>query len=173
MKDYWLAKLIDSVTEVDSRKRLQKAIYLLQLAGCPLQCEYILHYYGPYSFELAGLIDQLKGADIIDESPKQTGFGNIRYKSKISQKGKRVLENFQKSKTGQDVYGQIKPFIPLFKNLNDEDPWVLELAATIAYFYEGNWVKAKKHTVRFKKIRSDDSNLRKAMKLAKEFKKSA
>ncbi len=173
MRDCWLAKLISSVTEVDSRKRLQKSIYLLQRAGCPLQFSYILHYYGPYSFELAGLIDQLKGADIIDESLEQTGFGGVRYRSEISQKGKRVLENFQKSKTGKEVYGQIQPFIPIFEKLNQKDLWVLELAATIAYFYEGNWVKAKKHTVRFKKIRSDDSNLRKAMKLAMEFKKSA
>ena len=138
MKDYWLAKLIDSVTEVDSRKRLQKAIYLLQLAGCPLQCEYILHYYGPYSFELAGLIDQLKGADIIDESPKR------------------------------------RPcYIEILENLNDEDPWVLELAATIAYFYEGNWAEAQKQTETFKKLSKNDNNLKQAFSLAKSFKQSA
>ena len=173
MKDYWLAKLISSVTEVDSRKRLQKSIYLLQRAGCPLHLNYILHYYGPYSFELAGLIDQLKGADIIDESAAQTGFGNIRYTSKISKKGKRVLENFQKSKTGTVVYGQIKPFIPRFQDLNKEDLWPLELAATITYFYEGNWAEAQKQTVIFKKLARNDNNLKKAFALAKSFKQSA
>ncbi len=166
MKDYWLAKLISSVTEVDSRKRLQKSIYLLQRAGCPLQFSYILHYYGPYSFELAGLIDQLKSADIIDESPEQTGFGGVRYRSEISQKGKRVLENFQKSKTGKDVYGQIQPFIPIFEKLNQKDLWVLELAATIAYFYEGNWAEAQKQTATFKKLSTNDNNLKKAFALA-------
>ena len=166
MKDYWLAKLISSVTEVDSRKRLQKSIYLLQRTGCPLQFSYILHYYGPYSFELAGLIDQLKGADIIDESPEQTGFGGVRYRSEISQKGKRVLENFQKSKTGKEVYGQIQPFIPIFEKLNQKDLWVLELAATIAYFYEGNWAEAQKQTATFKKLSTNDNNLKQAFAIA-------
>jgi len=173
MKDYWLAKLIGSVTKVDSRKRLQKSIYLLQRAGCPLSLSYILHYYGPYSFELAGLIDQLKGADIIDESPEQTGFGGVRYKSKISKKGKRVLENFQKSKTGKEVYGQIQPFIPIFEKLNQKDLWVLELAATVAYFYEDRWTEAQKQTATFKKIPPDNSDLKRAVKLAKKFQKSA
>jgi len=166
MKDYWLAKLISSVTEVDSRKRLQKSIYLLQRAGCPLQFSYILHYYGPYSFELAGLIDQLKGADIIDESPEQTGFGGVRYRSKISQKGKSVLANFEKSETGKDVYGQIEPFISCFLELNEEDPWVLELAATVAYFNDGNWTEAQKQTATFKKLSPNDKNLKKAFAIA-------
>ena len=169
MKDYWLAKLISSVTEVDSRKRLQKSIYLLQQAGCPLQLSYILHYYGPYSFELAGLIDQLKGAGIIDESAAQTGFGNIRYKSKISKKGKRVLANFQKSKTGTEVYGQIKPFISCFQDLNKEDLWPLELAATVAYFYEDDWEKAQKQTGEFKHLEEDDRMLNKATGIAGKF----
>jgi len=169
MKDYWLAKLISSVTEVDSRKRLQKSIYLLQRAGCPLQFSYILHYYGPYSFELAGSIDRLKGADIINESPEQTGFGGVRYRSKISDTGKRVLANFQKSKPGKEVDGQIQPFISYFQGLNDEDPWVLELAATVAYFNEGNWTEAQQQTARFKHLKEDDSKLEKAIEIAAEF----
>jgi uncharacterized protein YwgA len=173
MKDYWLAKLISSVTEVDSRKRLQKSIYLLQQAGCPLHLNYILHYYGPYSFELAGLIDQLKGADIIDESQELTGFGDVRYRSKISKKGERVLKKFQESETGGKVYRQIEPFISGFQDLNEEDLWPLELAATVAYFNEGNWTEAQKQTATFKKITPDNSNLKKAVKLAKEFQKSA
>jgi len=167
MKDYWLAKLISSVTEVDSRKRLQKSIYLLQRRrGCPLQFSYILHYYGPYSFELSGLIDQLHGAGIIEERPESTGYGNVRYRSKISQKGKPVLENFQRSKTGRRVYEQIKPFIPRFQDLNQEDLWVLELAATIAYFYEGDWAEAQKQTATFKKLSKNDNNLKQAFALA-------
>jgi len=169
MRDYWLAKLISSVPEVDSRKKLQKSIYLLQLAGCPLRLSYILHYYGPYSFELAGLIDQLKGANIIDESPEQTGFGGVRYRSKISQKGKRVLENFQRSETGKKVHGQIKRFVSPFQDLNQEDLWVLELGATVAYFYEDSWKGAQARAAEFKRIRKNDRNLSKAIELAKRF----
>lgn len=174
MKDYWLAKLISSVTEVDSRKRLQKSIYLLQQhTGCPLHLNYILHYYGPYSFELAGLIDQLKGAGIIDESATQTGFGNIRYKSKINIRGTQVLTNFEKTEDGKQAMAKITPFTPRFKDLNEKDPWVLELAATVAYFYEGDWAKAQKQTATFKKLSKNDNNLKQAFGLAKSFKQSA
>jgi len=169
MKDYWLSKLISSVEKVDSRKRLQKSIYLLQRADCPLKCDYLLHYYGPYSFELADLIDQLKGAEIIKESADLTGYGNRRYISQIAGKGIHVLGEFEKSKTGKDLYAQIERFIPLFQELNKEDLWILELGATIAYYYEGNWQDAQAQTAGFKKIRKNDRNLLKATNLAKEF----
>ncbi|NQT00438.1 MAG: hypothetical protein HQ580_00290 [Planctomycetes bacterium] len=169
MKDYWLSKLISSVKKVDSRKRLQKSIYLLQLADCPLKCDYLLHYYGPYSFELADLIDQLKGAEIIKESADLTGYGNQRYISQIADKGTRVLGEFEKSKTGKDLYAQIKRFVPLFQKLNQEDLWVLELGATVGYYYKGNWEVALIQTAAFKKIRKDDKNLLRAIELAKAF----
>ncbi|MDH4206163.1 MAG: hypothetical protein OEV45_11620 [Desulfobacteraceae bacterium] len=171
MKDYWLAKLINSVPKVDSRKRLQKSIYLLQFRkNFPLKFDYFLHYYGPYSFELASAIDQLKAADIINENPEQTGFGSIRYKSQITEKGKRVLEDFQKSDEGKKANRKISPFIHLFEQLNEKNLWVLELAATIAYYHEGNWPRAQDQTAKFKKITVDDFNLKQAVKIAKDFK---
>jgi len=172
MRDYWLAKLISSVAEVDSRKRLQKSIYLLQHAGCPLQFNYILHYYGPYSFELASLIDQLDGAEVIKEFPEPTEFGSVRYKSRITDKGNRILIDFEKTGDGKQASAKITPFVPLFKDLNKEDPSVLELAATIAYFYEGDWAEAQKQTSIFKRLSKKDNNLKQAFGLAKRFKKS-
>jgi uncharacterized protein YwgA len=172
MRDYWLAKLISSVTEVDSRKRLQKSIYLLQRAGCPLHLNYIFHYYGPYSFELAGLIDQLDGAHIIDETADVLSPNVVRYKSAITSRGEKVLKNFEKTKDGKQAMAKITPFTPRFKDLNEEDPWVLELAATVAYFNEGNWTEAQKQTVIFKKLPRNDSKLKQALELAKDFKPS-
>lgn len=172
MNDYWLAKLISSVDEVDSRKRLQKSVYLLQLAGCPLKCDYILHYYGPYSFDLAGLVDQLDGAEIIKEIPQGTGLG-VRYKTHIIAKGEKALTRFEATQPGKTLRNKIKPFLSRFAKLNAEDTRVLELAATAAYFHEGNWTEAKKQTAAFKSVRIDDVQLLKAVKLAKKFKKSA
>lgn len=173
MKDYWLAKLIDSVTEVDSRKRLQKSIYLLQVAGCPLQFDYLLHYYGPYSFELAGLIDSLHGAEVIEETPDQLPSGVIRYKSAITDKGRTVLRSFERTQAGQRLRNAVVPFIDRFRKLNQEDPWVLELAATVAYYHETNWAAAQRQTATFKKISESDTRLKRAVKLARSFKKSA
>lgn len=173
MKDYWLAKLISSVAEVNSRKRLQKSIYLLQFyKGFPLKFDYFLHYYGPYSFELASLKDQLDGAEIIKEFPETTGSGSVRYKSRITDKGNRVLTNFQKSKAGKKAYRQISQFIPLFQKLNQQNLWVLELAATAAYYHKATWKDAQAQTARFKKIAIDNSELKNAVKLARTFKTS-
>jgi uncharacterized protein YwgA len=170
MKDYWLAKLIASSRKVDSRKRLQKSIFLLQRAGCPLQCEYILHYYGPYSFELAGLIDQLKGADVIRETPEPLAAGVARYKSAITPRGRNVLESFEKTKAGKKARGQIKPFMSGFKLLVEEDPWVLELAATVAYYYDCDWEYAKACTATVKGIHDRNSRqLLEATELAKKY----
>lgn len=170
MKDYWLAKLIASVPEVDSRKRLQKSIYLLQRAGCPLQCEYILHYYGPYSFELAGLIDQLKGADVIKETPEPLAAGVVRYKSAITSKGSNVLESFEKTEGGKKGREQIKPFLSEFKPLAGEDPWVLELAATVRFYYDGDWEDAKACTATLKGIHNKNSKqLLEATELARKY----
>jgi uncharacterized protein YwgA len=169
MKDYWLAKLIASVPGIDSRKRLQKSIYLLQRAGCPLKCDYLLHYYGPYSFELAGLMDQLSGAKIIEETPEQLGTGVVRYKSVITEKGTRVVNSFERTEQGQKVLRQVAPFIERFKNLTRENPWVLELGATVAYYYEDNWEYARTQTAAFKKIAHEDPQLDKAIELAKTF----
>ncbi len=167
MNDYWLAKLISSVDKVDSRKRLQKAVYLLQSAGCPLKCDYILHYYGPYSFDVAALVDCLDGADIIEETPK----GN-RYEVHIIDKGKAALKRFEKTPKGKSLFSEIQQFVPSFKQLNDENARVLELAATVAFFYQGNWAQAKEQTAKFKSVRLTDSKLQKAEELAKNFQKA-
>lgn len=169
MKDYWLAKLISCVPAVNSRKRLQKSIYLLQVAGCPLQCDYLLHYYGPYSFELAALMDQLDGADIIEETPEQLGTGVVRYASRITDKGTDVLSSFERTERGREVCGDITPFIPEFQKLNAEDAWVLELAATVGYYHEDDWQNAQVQTAKFKRIHENDTKLLTAIKLAKEF----
>jgi uncharacterized protein YwgA len=169
MKDYWLAKLISSIQKVDSRKRLQKSIYLLQIAGCPLKCDYLLHYYGPYSFELASLIEQLDGAQIIAESPEPLASGVIGYASNITQKGTKVIRSFENTSNGQRIFHEIEPFIQQFQSLSQERSWILELAATVAYFYEGNWKDAKDKTATFKRIQTQDQNLSQAVKLAKRY----
>ncbi|MHC4500796.1 MAG: hypothetical protein ACYS21_16990, partial [Planctomycetota bacterium] len=124
---------------------------------------------GPYSFELAGLIDQLDGARIIEETPEQLGTSVIRYRSKITKKGKRVLNSFEKTKRARDLRDAVAPFIPQFQELNQKDPGVLELAATAAYFYDGNWQNARTQTAKFKRIQIRDNKLLQAVKLAKGF----
>lgn len=168
MKDYFLAKLISSVEVVDSRKRLQKSIYLLQRAGCPLKFDYILHYYGPYSFELAGLIDQLKSTGIISEDQNRSV--NIsQYMSEVTEKGRKALKKYENLPEGKGAKRKLSRFIVLFENLNKTDSRQLELAATAAYFYQGDWEEAKRQTAFFKKVPRNNSGLSKAIQIAKQY----
>jgi uncharacterized protein YwgA len=166
MNDYWLAKLIGSVEEVDSRKRLQKSIYLLQfLKGFPLQLDYFLHFYGPYSWELADLIGQLESSRIIEEKCED----GMAYKSHITDYGKEIIEKFETSNDGIIALKKISHFIPSFQDLSKESRWVLELASTVAFYYSDNWGDAKEQTVKFKSVNKNDTNLNKATRLAKKF----
>ena len=172
LKDYWLAKLISSVDKVDSRKRLQKAVFLLQTAGSPLKCDYILHYYGPYSFELANLVDKLKSSKIIEEKPEQR-YSAVSYTSKLTDIGIEVLQSFEKSENGKKYSDKISPFTKQFVDLMKEKTWILELAATIAFFHNSTWQEAKKQTASFKKVGTNDQDLEQALKIARKYKKSA
>ena len=164
MQEYWLAKLIGSVDRVGSRKKLQKAIYLLQFCkGFPLKCDYFLHYYGPYSWDLANLMEQLKAADIVQEGTRD-GFS---YESSLKERGKDVLATFEATDTGKKALKKIQLFLGKFGKLLEQRTWVLELAATTAYFYEGNWQEARRQTEMFKKAQNDSSALNKAVRLAK------
>jgi len=169
MNDYWLAKLIGCVGEVDSRKRLQKAVYLLQCQkGFPLQLDYILHYYGPYSFGLAELTEQLIDAKIVQDTPEVTRFGNNRHKSSLTDYGKEVVADFEGTEEGKAAKRKIECFSKTFQGLNKEDPRVLELAATVAYFFENDLDEAAERTASFKKVAQRDPVLGRARALAQE-----
>lgn len=55
---------------------LQKLPYFLQeVMGVPLGVRFVMHYYGPYSFDLARSIDGMAAARTISISPHPTGYG--------------------------------------------------------------------------------------------------
>ena len=67
MNRYQLAKIIDWAGTLRSRKRMQKLIFLLQAAGCPLDADYDFHKYGPYSQDVARLTDELTREGLLEE----------------------------------------------------------------------------------------------------------
>ncbi len=68
MTRYQLAKLIALSGSISSRKRIQKTVQLLQTAGCDFKLDFTLHRYGPYSFELAGLMNEMTASGILEET---------------------------------------------------------------------------------------------------------
>lgn len=70
MNRHQLATLIWWAGEagIQGRKRLQKVVYFLQQAGCPLDCQYTLHHFGPYSRDVADACDEMVAARLVVES---------------------------------------------------------------------------------------------------------
>jgi len=176
MDTYGLAKLIASVESVDSRKRLQKCVYLLQLCGCDLGADYRLHYYGPYSRDVADAVDLLAQSDILDESSTPSRMGE-RYSYRIKDHGQLLLANYEATDEGEKALERIEPFVSRFQQLNGMALRTLELASTIAFYYNSSscstWEEAQAKAAEFKRVRTNSTVLTEAGRIAKEFDKAA
>ena len=75
MNRYQLAKIVDWAGTLETRKRMQKVVYLLQVAGCPLGADYTLHHYGPYSHDVARLTDEMVQASLLVEKTTSNAVG--------------------------------------------------------------------------------------------------
>jgi uncharacterized protein YwgA len=124
IEDYrWLAGLIAAHPngEVVGRTRLQKTVKLLQRLGFPTDYRYTIYFYGPYSEGLQAGVDLLDAFGLIQEHEHVSKDGTIYYTIRAGQ--------------GAEL-PEIKPFLPVIKELSDADLLVLELAATYDAFRE-------------------------------------
>ena len=169
LNSYYLLELIEGVGVIQGRKKLQKLMYLLQFEGLPFEDQFFLHYYGPYSVDLASRIDFLtKKEDLIEDS-YPTGYG-IEYKYNVSKAGKKRLEAIGSFALGSDIIERTKHFVSRFIELNDNNVSVLELAATILYWRQ--WgvdrEEAYEKTTKQKQTLQDTAGFKQAKKLASE-----
>ncbi len=168
MTHYQLAKIVQAVGKVDARKRLQKLIYLLQCAGCPLKVEFTLHLYGPYSHEIANLTDELVADHLLAEKCDQNRAGR-QYSYQVSPKTVESLAEFERTEQGKSAKKAIAPWEDKIKDLAGNHLWTLELASTVAFFKqsERSWEKAVEETALFKNVDPANLDMLKALKLAK------
>lgn len=131
-------------TGIQGRKRLQKVVFFLQQAGCPLGCQYTLHHFGPYSRDVADACDEMVAAGLIEEKIEpQAGITQYGYTLKPQ-----TLEFLR-----QVPQQQLQPFETIAKQLINENIWSLELGSTILFFYKqnGDWNDALAKACQFKK----------------------
>jgi uncharacterized protein YwgA len=150
---YALAKFVELAGKVDKRKRFQKCVYLLQKEGLDFGAEYFLHFYGPYSQNVAEAIDDLCKWRILEE----TTCGG-KYSYTLTQEGAGVLADVEKARKVSDTAMSLSSYAAEVKRLVNEKVWVLELAATLLfYFREENddWDTAKSKTSDFKKVKAN------------------
>lgn len=147
MNSYQLAKLISWAGTLHTRKKLQKVVYMLQQAGCPLDAEFYLHHYGPYSDEVAQLTDQMVQQKLLEEREE-----NGTYSYAISPSVSQRLSSLESKPNGMEMLEMMKPHEALAKELLKHKVKDLEYASTILYFYRRNsdWADAVQKAVKMK-----------------------
>lgn len=151
MKRYQLAKLVDWAGRLESRKRLQKVVYMLQAAGCQLDADFYLHRYGPYSDDVARLTDEMVRADLLKESETQISCGSM-YTYQLPAAIKQKLGETEVTERGVEWMNQMVSFEDLAKSLFKADAKQLEYASTIVYFRKQglDWPDAVARAEQFK-----------------------
>ena len=109
------------------KTKIQKIVYFLQEAvSVPLGYSFRMHYYGPYSDELDGVLSLAKSVGKIDITPDPNGFG---YHVTMGQEiGRTWLKDYDVSKElkGAEIDGAIN-------TLGALETFELELYATIHF----------------------------------------
>jgi len=130
---------------MQGRKRLQKVVFFLQQAGCPLNCHFTLHHFGPYSRDVADTCDEMVAAGLILEHGGPSG-GSMQYAYSLAPATRQLL--------GLTSDAQMQSFQTLGASLINENIWPLELGSTILFFYgqSGDWNDALVKACAFKKV---------------------
>jgi len=143
---------------LQGRKRLQKVVFFLQAAGCPLDCRFTLHHFGPYSRDVADACDEIVAAGLVDETGG-SATGGMQYAYTLKPVTRELLR--------QTPDPQMQRFQALGTELITTDVWQLELGSTVLFFHEqtGNWGEALARACEFKKVPADVIPSRNALTL--------
>jgi hypothetical protein len=146
---------------------MQKLVYLLQVAGCPLEAEYSLHPHGPFSEDVARLTDGMVLAKLLEEWPVPSPAGT-RYSYRVPEETRRLVAEFEAQPRGSVRAGQMAPFQALARELLQADLEELEIASTIVFFRRRGlgWTAATEETCRFKGLSPESPILERAGTLA-------
>lgn len=169
MNRYQLAKIVDWAGTLETRKRMQKVLYLLQVAGCPLSADYTLHHYGPYSQEVARLTDEMVQASILSEMATRNAVGQ-QFSYRLSDSARSNLAIFESSPAGQTQAAQLDDFLRDKRWLLEQDLKELEYAATIVFFRKQghDWPSAIEKMCQFKGLTNGGQVVERASALARQ-----
>ena len=121
--DLFLVALITQTKEIKGKKALQKLLYLGKALGAPINYHFIMHMFGPFSYEVAAKYSDWEQKGIIKEQKKETGTGftyTTGNRAKVYSRlfGKRI-ESFRET-----VDKLVSPF-------GGKEPFELEVLATL------------------------------------------
>jgi len=157
----WLAAVIAAHPDhkVVGRTRLQKTVMLLQRLGAPMDYDYMIHFYGPYSEGVQADIGLLEAFGFIREERHNRPGSPPYFVLKATDAAKKLAE-----------LPEVKKFDAVIQIMNKADAVVLELAAT----YDAFRAMGEKHTSALARLKRkkgkkcDEDRDRKALNLLKE-----
>jgi uncharacterized protein YwgA len=134
---------------IEGRLRVQKAAYLLKILGAAEfgRTRFRYHYYGPYSRELSGSLQEAVAAGFLQEDIEGISDRSVRYHYRLSETGRRWLEG-----VSTDIEERFGEKIPLLHHAGLK---TLELAATIAFLEREEHLNRDEATKRALKLKPD------------------
>ena len=136
--------------EVQGRTKLQKLVYFIAaLSNLPGNLGFRAHYFGPYSPEVAGAVDDLRSLGFLEQRSSSwgidpRGFELARYDYSLTDEGKQIAQ--EKTKKHPEEWKQIKRAVKTLRQANATDYVKLSIAAK-AYFLFIEKTKQQRQTV--------------------------
>lgn len=165
---YQLGKLVQWAGRLNTRKKMQKVTYLLKVAGCPIEANFRLHHFGPYSSDVAQATDVLVRMGLLTEQCVGNMAGR-QFNYELSPESLQSLASYEQTEAGRQELAGMERFHATATRLLQDDVRLLEVASTIAYFHleYDDWRIAEQKTCEFKSL--NPSNFpKRALELAKE-----
>jgi uncharacterized protein YwgA len=157
----WLAAVIAAHPDhkVVGRTRLQKTVKLLQHLGAPLDYDYMIHFYGPYSEGVQSDIGLLETFGLVEEREYMSQDGSPYFVLQATGPAQKLAAR-----------PEVRRFHAAIQTMSESDPVVLELAATYEAFREmGDDHKTALARLRRKKgTKCDDGRVNKVLALLKK-----
>jgi uncharacterized protein YwgA len=125
-----VAKVIQACGKIEGRVKLQKIVYLLSAMGYELPFrDFQVSYHGPFSPQLAGALDFLVDARVLEEKEIEVGSEHPRFDYEPSPRYSELLSTYVQVTGPQDKPGLRK----IASRLAQQDRPTLEIAATMCF----------------------------------------
>ena len=121
--------LLKKVEAIETRKKFQKIVHILQVMGAPFPESYDFHHYGAYSAELRGELDAFKAEDLITEPEVSGAFTSFTVKPTA-----KLLELLDKVQITEEA-----EWLQWAETLNQKSPRDLEGISTLLYLHQRLW----------------------------------
>ncbi len=171
MNKYNLMKIVETAGDggFRGRKRLQKVVFFAQKDGLPVDADFGLHRYGPYSHDLSQACSELTSLGLIKETTNNSSTGIVEYGYELTDSGRAAIK-FSEKQSPEVTSAIFTPKEDKISDLIRQNLWHLELGSTILFYYNKthNWETAMSNACEFKNVKTDEPASVAALELAKK-----